>query len=199
MTPQLRQAIKILQVSRAELETLIDQELTRIRSWRSRPRRPRRPAGARPRCRPSTAPRDAPTNGSRPPTTSRKWRPRARSARSTGKSSPTTTRTTCTARRAAARRTTTTTITARPSRTSWSSGRCCRTISCGSSGSPICASGEGDRRRPHRQPRPGRLPPLTSTRSRFWRSPTRDRREGARALQHSIRRASRRATCPSAC
>src|SRR5262252_7853060 len=28
MTPQLRQAIKILQVSRAELETLIDQELT---------------------------------------------------------------------------------------------------------------------------------------------------------------------------
>src|SRR5262252_4667753 len=27
MTPQLRQAIKILQVSRAELETLIDQEL----------------------------------------------------------------------------------------------------------------------------------------------------------------------------
>src|SRR5574337_1169247 len=28
MTPQLRQAIKILQVSRAELEQLIDQELT---------------------------------------------------------------------------------------------------------------------------------------------------------------------------
>src|SRR5438046_9961798 len=28
MTPQLRQAIKILQVSRAELETLIDQERT---------------------------------------------------------------------------------------------------------------------------------------------------------------------------
>src|SRR6185369_917362 len=28
MTPQLRQAIKILQVSRAELETLVDQELT---------------------------------------------------------------------------------------------------------------------------------------------------------------------------
>src|SRR5215510_4146422 len=28
MTPQLRQAIKILQVSRAELDTLIDQELT---------------------------------------------------------------------------------------------------------------------------------------------------------------------------
>src|SRR4029450_5445180 len=28
MTPQLRQAIKILQVSRAELATLIDQELT---------------------------------------------------------------------------------------------------------------------------------------------------------------------------
>src|SRR5579862_8017122 len=28
MTPQLRQAIKILQVSRAELETLIDEELT---------------------------------------------------------------------------------------------------------------------------------------------------------------------------
>ena len=27
MTPQLRQAIKILQVSRAELETLIDEEL----------------------------------------------------------------------------------------------------------------------------------------------------------------------------
>ena len=27
MTPQLRQAIKILQVSRAELETLVDQEL----------------------------------------------------------------------------------------------------------------------------------------------------------------------------
>src|SRR5262249_57745604 len=28
MTPQLRQAIKILQVSRAELETLVDHELT---------------------------------------------------------------------------------------------------------------------------------------------------------------------------
>ena len=28
MTPQLRQAIKILQVSRAELEQLIDQELS---------------------------------------------------------------------------------------------------------------------------------------------------------------------------
>src|SRR3989442_12231893 len=28
MTPQLRQAIKILQVSRAELETLVDQQLT---------------------------------------------------------------------------------------------------------------------------------------------------------------------------
>ena len=33
MTPQLRQAIKILQVSRAELETLIDQEMIdRLRS-----------------------------------------------------------------------------------------------------------------------------------------------------------------------
>ena len=33
MTPQLRQAIKILQVSRAELESLIDQELTEGALW----------------------------------------------------------------------------------------------------------------------------------------------------------------------
>ena len=33
MTPQLRQAIKILQVSRAELETLVDHELTDQATW----------------------------------------------------------------------------------------------------------------------------------------------------------------------
>ena len=52
MTPQLRQAIKILQVSRAELETLVDDELTENPVLEEK--QPRREA-ASPRCRRSTA------------------------------------------------------------------------------------------------------------------------------------------------
>ena len=47
MTPQLRQAIKILQVSRAELETLIDEELAREPGARGRRRADRASAEER--------------------------------------------------------------------------------------------------------------------------------------------------------
>ena len=122
MTPQLRQAIKILQVSRAELETLIDQELTenpvleeqRRREGRGQPEVPtvdgqngdRGVAGRRAEPQPEVA------------AGVEHRRDRLEGVRRELHA------TTSTAR-AAARRRTTTTSAGRRSRTSSSSGRCC--------------------------------------------------------------------------
>jgi len=49
MTPQLQQAIKLLQMTRAELQDVVSQELEEIRFWK-RCRKPRNlPSTSRPR------------------------------------------------------------------------------------------------------------------------------------------------------
>src|SRR5262247_1503959 len=101
MTPQLRQAIKILQVSRAELETLIDQELT------ENPILEEQQADEKVETEPTVDGQSA----------SEEWQPdsaqpevprRRPSTRSTGRSSRRTTATICTAPWAVQRPTTTT-------------------------------------------------------------------------------------------
>jgi RNA polymerase sigma-54 factor len=64
MTPQLRQAIKILQVSRAELEQLIDQELTEnpvLEELQEEPRATSTPSRRRHQPRPPASSRRTPT------------------------------------------------------------------------------------------------------------------------------------------
>ena len=198
MTPQLRQAIKILQVSRAELETLVDQELTAESGARGAGAPDEKPEvrGAD-RRRPARAPSEWQRRDARAARTSRRRRP---SARSTGRSSPRTTATTCTARAAARRRdddddrrpaleNTLVKRTLLPDHLIWQLRL-----------SDLSERREGARRAHHRQPRRGRLPHAVARGDRVPRqrlaATSRASSACCAASRSSIRRASPRATSP---